>query len=37
MVLEWKDKLSNQVLTELNEQVEKNRFSEIPTTLEDLS
>lgn len=37
MVPEWKDKLSNQVLAELNEQVEKNRFSEILKTLEDLS
>lgn len=37
MVPEWKDKLSNQVLAELNEQVEKNRFSAIPKILEDLS
>jgi len=37
MVPEWKDKLSSQLLSDLNEQVEHNKFNDIPKTLEVLS
>ncbi len=37
MVPEWKDKLSPQLIVNLNKQVEDNNFYEIPKTLEDLS
>lgn len=37
MVPQWKEKLSSQILADLNNKVEHNRFSEIPKTLEDLS
>jgi cytochrome c556 len=37
MVPEWEDKLSSQILDNLNEQIEHNRFNDIPKTLKDLS
>ena len=37
MVPEWKDKLSSQILADLNKQVEQDKFDDIPKTLEDLS
>lgn len=37
MVPEWKDKLSTQLIVDLNQLVEDNNFYEIPNTLETLS
>jgi len=37
MVPEWQGKLSNQIITDLNDQVAHNKFSEISKTLEELS
>jgi cytochrome c556 len=37
MVPEWEDKLSHEILANLRDQVEHNKFNEIPNTLEDLS
>jgi cytochrome c556 len=37
MVPEWKDKLSPQLIVNLNQQVEDNNFYEIPNTLKELS
>lgn len=37
MVPEWKEKLSNQILADLHEQVEQNQFNDISKTLEKLS
>jgi len=37
MVPEWQEKLSDQIIADLNEQVAQNRFSDIPKTLEELS
>lgn len=37
MVPEWKEKLSSQILADLNKQVKHNKFNDIPNTLEYLS
>lgn len=36
MVPEWEDKLSHEILANLRDQVEHNKFNEIPKTLEEL-